>query len=123
MNVGTEGAVKVMNASRGTMLADSCRLATGYLERTRGLLFRPPLREGEGLLIQPCNAVHTFMMGFPIDVLFLDPDRRVLHIIEGMRPQRLSRIVWRAKSTLELPAGTARRTRTQLGDRLVFDSA
>jgi uncharacterized membrane protein (UPF0127 family) len=88
------------------------------MERTRGLLFRPPLVEGEGLLIQPCNSVHTFMMGFPIDVLFLDQERRVVHLVEAMRPQRVSRIVWKAHSTLELPAGTAQRTGTQVGDQL-----
>mgnify|MGYP005840449991 FL=1 len=110
--------MRIVNLSRGSLLADSCRLATGYLSRTRGLLFRPPLADGEGLLIRPCQAVHTFLMGFPIDVLFLDKHNRVVHLIESMPPNRASRFVWRAHSTLELPAGTIARSQTRVGDLL-----
>ncbi len=110
--------MKVVNLSRSVTLVDSGRLATSYWERTRGLLFRPPLAEGEGLLLRPCQAVHTFLMSFPIDVLFLDKHNRVVHLIHAMPPNRASRFVRRAHSTLELPAGTIARTATQVGDLL-----
>lgn len=111
----------VRNLTRGTLLADKCSVATGYFRRARGLLFRPPLAEGEGLLLRPCNAVHTFLMGFPIDVLFLDKQNRLVHLVEWMRPNRATWPVLRARDTLELPAGTARKTGTEVGDLLVFE--
>src|SRR5437667_363339 len=38
----------------------------------RGLLGRDRLEPGEGLLLRPASAVHTFFMRFPIDAVFLD---------------------------------------------------
>ncbi|MHB1007159.1 MAG: DUF192 domain-containing protein [Chloroflexota bacterium] len=116
----TKRNLRVTNESRGAVLAESCGVARSYWARLRGLLFRPPLAEGEGLLIAPCNSVHTFMMGFPIDVIFVDKERRVVHLISSMPPQRASRIVRKARDVIELPAGTAARTGTTVGDVLAL---
>lgn len=112
----------VRNQTRGTTLADRCRMARGFWPRLRGLLFTKPLAEGEGLLIDPCQSVHTVMMSYPIDVLFLNKQGRVAHLIDAMAPYRASRFVWSARSVLELPAGTARQTRTTVGDLLLVES-
>jgi uncharacterized protein len=113
--------VIVKNLTRGNLVADQCRLAEGFWPRLRGLLFTRPLGEGEGLLIDPCQSVHTVMMGYSIDVLFLDKNGRVAHLIDAMRPYRASKFVWSARSVLELPAGTAARTRTAVGDLLLVE--
>jgi len=60
----------------------------------------------EGLWIIPCPMIHTFFMRFSIDVLFLDKELRVRHVVENMMPWRMSRWVFSAHSVLELPAGT-----------------
>jgi uncharacterized membrane protein (UPF0127 family) len=113
--------MRVINQTSGTVLADSCGLAADYWSRARGLLFRPPLRAGEGLLLEGCNAVHTFMMAFPIDVLFLDRQNRLLRIIHSMPPWRANWPVWGAKMALELPAGTAATTGATPGDVLAME--
>ena len=59
----------------------------------------------EGLWIVPCPMIHTFFMRFAIDVLFLDKELRVRHVIENMSPWRMSRWVFSANSVLELPGG------------------
>ena len=41
----------VRNATRGTLLADRCRLADTIVSRGVGLLLSAPLAEGEGLRI------------------------------------------------------------------------
>lgn len=79
---------------------------TNAWERLRGLLGRPPLRADEGLLLVPCASVHTFGMTRPIDVVYLDRDWRILRIVAGLRPGRVS-WTWRAVATLELAAGAA----------------
>jgi uncharacterized protein len=76
--------------------------------RLRGLLARPPLRYDQGLLLCPCNMVHTAGMRYPLDLVFLRHDGRVLHVAQQVPPNRL-RLCWRARSTLELAAGTAAR--------------
>lgn len=74
----------------------------------RGLLGRSGLGTGEGMLFPRTGSVHTMFMRFPIDVVFLDAELRVLAVREGVP-------AWRAvkergaKATLELGAGEAAR--------------
>jgi uncharacterized membrane protein (UPF0127 family) len=75
-------------------------------------------RRGQGLWIVPCHGVHTFAMRFPIDVLYLDQERIVIHIEEELKPWRMAAIRARASSVLELPTGTVRDSRTALGDQV-----
>jgi len=72
------------------------------------------------MYIVPCKWIHMFGMRFPIDVAFLAESGHVLAVHEALRPNRLSRIAWRAEGVLELPAGTLRRTGTRIGDHLQF---
>jgi uncharacterized membrane protein (UPF0127 family) len=83
----------------------------------RGLLGRAALGAGEGLLIRPTSAIHTFFMRFAIDVVFLDRDGVVLEVVPGLRPWRLA-AKRGARSVLELPAGEADARRIWPGDRL-----
>ncbi len=59
-------------------------------------------------------------MRFAIDIVFLDRNDRVIRIASGLQPWRFSPIVWTARKALELPAGTAAHSTTQLGDRIRF---
>jgi uncharacterized membrane protein (UPF0127 family) len=108
----------VSNATRGVTLAARSGRATNPVSRGVGLIGRRGLPEGGGLIIQPCNSVVSFFMRFPIDVLFLDGEGLILHIIETMIPWRASRFVRGSKLVIELPAGTAERTGTQVGDAI-----
>lgn len=78
-------------------------VASKFFQRAKGLIGRRSLPCGEGLLIERCNAIHTFFMKFPIDAVFLDRHGRVVRIVRAIRPWRL--IVWggwRAAKVLEL---------------------
>ena len=57
--------------------------AETFFERARGLILREPPRRGCGMLIPKCNAVHTFFMGYPIDVHFLDRHGQRLEILKS----------------------------------------
>jgi hypothetical protein len=83
----------------------------------RGLLGRRSLEGGEGILLRPAASVHTWFMLFPIDVVFLDRDLRVLRVVSQLRPWRA---VWRrgAASVLELAAGECTARGVGVGDRL-----
>ena len=78
------------------------KVARTFAERARGLIGTKSLPEGEGLLIEKCNAIHTFFMSFPIDATFLDGQDRVVKTVRNIRPWRF--LVWggwRAKKVLE----------------------
>lgn len=114
--------VRVRNVSRRAVLAEAAGIATNSRERRTGLLKHTSLPDGEGLWIAPCEAVHTFGMKFAIDVLFLDKKNRVVKIRARMPKRRIAGS-FRAASVLELPAGTAERTGTAVGDELAFEQA
>jgi uncharacterized protein len=92
---------------------------TGAKRRT-GLLKHERLESGEGLWISPCEAVHTFFMKFPIDLVYVDRKNKVRKVRNSVPAWRLSACL-PAHSVVELPAGTAQQSRTQVGDELVFD--
>ncbi len=78
------------------------------------------LEAGEGLWIVPCEAVHTFFMKFPIDLVYLDKEKVVKKVRHAVPAWRLSGCLT-ARSVLELPAGTAEQTGTKPGDRLAIE--
>jgi uncharacterized protein len=109
--------VAIRNATRGTLIAKRAEVAGSGAKRSKGLLGRKGLDPGEGMWIVPCEAVHTFFMQFPIDLIYLDRSHRVKKTRTAMPAWRLSACLT-AHSILELPAGTIVKTRTQRGDLL-----
>jgi uncharacterized membrane protein (UPF0127 family) len=109
----------VINVTRNTLLADRCQFANSFWSRLIGLLGRKTITEGEGLLLDRCQAIHTNGMRFPLDVLSLDKDLRILRTIENLQPFRI-RILTNAAFVLELPTATINRTQTVVGDKVEF---
>jgi uncharacterized membrane protein (UPF0127 family) len=103
----------------GEIMCDRCVVADSAFSRARGLLGRSSLPEGEGLLLRPASAIHTWFMRFPIDAVFLAEDGTVLRIAAELRP-------WRAagrrgaRAVLELAAGECARRGLRTGDRLTL---
>jgi uncharacterized protein len=119
MAASTIQSMRALNRTRGTVLCEQLESAGGLAGQSRGLLGRDGLASGAGMLFVssvPLMWMHMFFMRFPIDIVFLDREGRVLHICYQLRPWRLSPIVWRARKALELPAGAAASASTQPGD-------
>ncbi|MFY9585695.1 MAG: DUF192 domain-containing protein [Candidatus Acidiferrales bacterium] len=112
-------AVYVYNQTRDTFVATEVTVADTYLRRLVGLLGKTKrwARPGRGLWIIPSHGIHTVGMLFPIDLIFLDQTKQVVHIEEHVRPFSISNISMRANSVLELPTHTVFRTGTCIGDR------
>ena len=72
---------------------------------------------GEGLWIVPCEAVHTFFMRFPIDLVYLDRKKQIKKVRSSVGAWRLSACLT-AHSVMELPAGTISETRTERADTI-----
>jgi hypothetical protein len=113
--------VTVRMSSTGETIA-CASVANTPLRRMRGLLGRSGLEEGDGLVIDPCSSVHTCFMRFAIDVVFVDRDGRVLRAVERMSPFRFAAGGFRARRTLELPAGTIARAGLAPGAMLAMES-
>ena len=114
------GGVYVYNRTRQTFVATEVVVADTYMRRLIGLLgkTRRWARPGRGLWIIPSCGVHTIGMLFPIDLVFIDRECRVVSIQEFVRPFRISRVCLKATSVLEFPAYTIHRSATEIGDTL-----
>jgi len=108
----------IINLDKNTWLATKVRKADNFLTRLLGLVKRKKLGPEEALWLVPSKGVHTVGMKFPIDVIFLDRNNRVVDMVPAMVPYRATKIHLTAYSALELPKGTVKKSRTEAGDRL-----
>ncbi len=115
--------VRAWNVTRDVELGDRVVVADSHWTRLRGMLGRPEPKEGEGLLLRPCRAVHMYGMRFPLDVAFLTADGRVVELYPSLEPSRRSRVHRDAIAALELRAGSLETSGTQIGDEIQFKSA
>jgi hypothetical protein len=112
----------VYEESVGRCLVPKVWRAASSWEKMRGLLGRPRLAEGEGLLIDSCAMVHTFGMRYPLDLAFLDPRGRVCKLVTSLAPARCAGSLG-AETTLELAPGALDRLQLKVGDRLAWKEA
>lgn len=108
------------NRTRSAYLATQLAVAKTHWLRFRGLMWRDTASfgAGQGLWIVPSQGVHTFAMRFPIDVVYLDGERVVVHVEKSLKPWRVAPLRWRAVSVLELPENTLSVTNTAVGDKI-----
>lgn len=113
-------AAYAYNRTRQAFLASRLEIAATHWARLRGLLLTSPahFNEGNGLWISPSRGVHTIGMRYSIDVVYLNRDRKVIHVEENVKPWRMTRILGDAESVLELPAHTVWQTCTKPGDEI-----
>ncbi len=115
--------VTITNETRGTLLGDRVQVADTSLSRMVGLLGRRELDAGGGLWIKPSSGVHTFFMRFPIDVIGLNRDLRVVKLWYHLAPYRVTSVSLQLRSVIELPAGHITGCNVEVGDVLRVSAA
>lgn len=111
----------VINKDSQERLVRSLNIANTFKKRFFGLMTMKELQSDEGLILAPCNGVHTFFMKFPIDVLYLDKDNRIIEIFTQVEPWRVLPASKNTCSVMELPGGTIAKTGTKKGHRLSIE--
>lgn len=106
---------------RGTPV--DARLAVTREEQIRGLSGTQSLPDGEGLLFvyaEPSRSgIWMKDMNYPIDVLWISEEGKIVHIVENMRPESYPQAYYPdedATYVLELPSGFVEIHGTQEGD-------
>lgn len=114
------GEHQAFNVSSDQMLAELLEVTRTENERQQGLVGAQPIRDNEGLLITPCEMIHTRGLAVSIDVVYIDDHNRVVGVDEKLSPNTEGSAYKAVAKVLELPAGTIRRTNTKVGDQLKF---
>ncbi len=89
----------------GKLVLERVAPYSSWRERARGLISRPPPPDGAAVLLVPCRGVHTWFMRYPIDVVFLDAESRIVRVVANLAPGRAASGGRRAAAVLELPSG------------------
>jgi uncharacterized protein len=112
------------NITKKTELAKDIMLCESLHSQMKGLMFSRKIEDKALIMVfqkERIVALHMMFVFFPIDIIFLDRNRKVVEMVKGAKPF-ISHILPKEKAlyVIELPAGTIRKSRTRLGDRLAF---
>jgi len=109
------------------MIASDVRELRSFWARGWGFMGkkRPvePHGGGYGYLFRKTGSLHSFFMRFDLDVLYLDREDRVVKVVRGLRPWRLSLGGSGARHAVEAPAGEMKLDGVVVGDMVEFRSA
>lgn len=115
------GVLTVTNVTaKGAVVAKRAEHARTFWRRLLGLMGRSGLPSDGGLLISGDSSIHTFFMRFPIDVVYLDREGRVLRRDPRMGPGRIGPVVRGCAHVLELAPGRLDDVPVEVGDQLTW---
>lgn len=101
-----ENKIYKLKMINGIIVCHKMIQAKNMISRMIGLMFAEAMPDCDGFLISPGKSIHTFFMRFPLDIVFLDKNFKVVKIIHNMKPWRMTGVYFRAHHALEMKAGT-----------------
>jgi len=115
----------MIEITRGGKRLCTAGVANTFFSRFRGLMLSSGLAEDEGLLIEysrhlGSKSVHGFFMRFPLDLVFIDSEKRVVEIAR-LRQWGYYNPKADCRWVLELNTGFSERQGLKVGDVLSFD--
>jgi uncharacterized membrane protein (UPF0127 family) len=113
--------MKIYNSTQNNIIADEGKVAENFFTRSVGLLSRKSISDTEALIIKPCCSIHTFIMKFTIDVLFVNKKNEIVALYENMEPWRILPIHFSSHYVIELSAGQISAKNIQKGDIINLD--
>jgi uncharacterized membrane protein (UPF0127 family) len=110
----------LINQRTKTVIATQERILTTTREQARGLMFT---KKKEFCLIfhfQNTKKIsfHMWFVWYPIDIIFLDNDRRIIEMKERFLPFHTYTPKQPIKSAIELPKGSIQKGAIKIGDIL-----
>ncbi|MBW2970946.1 DUF192 domain-containing protein [Candidatus Woesearchaeota archaeon] len=114
----------IRNLTNRKVLASNSKICTSTFSKALGLMFSKKIKDRGFVFVfnrEQRIMLHMVFVFFPIDILFLDSNNRVVDIKQNARPFQL-RIAPRAKASyvIELPTSTISKSGTKVGDMIKF---
>jgi uncharacterized membrane protein (UPF0127 family) len=108
------------NISKNKVVVENIIMADSFAKRLKGLMGKKALGKSEALMLMSCKSIHTCFMRFPIDVVFLDMNYKVIQMRENLQPWRMLGGKKKAYFVLELTEGTIAYKGISVGDILIM---
>jgi uncharacterized protein len=113
----------IKNKTKKKIICSNKKILSGIFEKAKGLMFSMPIKDTGYVFVFDTPRridLHMFFVFFPIDLLFLDADKRVIEMKNNFLPFTLYYSARKANYVIELPNGTVKDTKTELGDAILF---
>lgn len=111
--------MKVLNLTKNTVCVRHLQKAQSFSARLTGMIGKD-FSHFDGMLFDRCNAVHTFFMKIPLDILFVSREGEVLKRVENFPPWKPFCGCKNSFYVIELEGGSLTRSGTEEGDQLSF---
>ena len=111
--------------SNGKCIASDMEFAQGLLSQTKGLMFRKRISDDYALVFVLAKprmiSIHMLFVWFPIDVLFLDENKRIVKTAHLRSWTGLASSSEKIKYIIEIPEGSIPKNGLVVGEGLIFD--
>ncbi len=111
----------IKNKTKNIVLVDETKHCKSILSKAKGLMFTSGIKN-KGLVFyfpkEQINSLHMVFVFYPIDVLFLDKDRKVVEIKRNFKPFSAYIPKKKSKYVIELPKNTTKSV--ELGNTIEF---
>ena len=119
----------IRNLTKKNIVSMTTERAESSAQKAKGLMFRKSMPEEHALLMEfgseGKHGIWMLCMRFPIDIVYLDRNKKVISIVENARPVSINPFTWKifhperpARYVVELPAGKSFQKRIEKGDVL-----
>lgn len=107
----------IRNKSKNTVIARNFVKKT-FLGKLNGLMGK---KTPKAMIFKTRFGIHTFFLNFPIDVVIVDKNKKIVAVKESLKPNRV--LFWNIKydTVIELPFGSLEKSKTLKGDFLQFN--
>ena len=111
----------LINKTKNIILAKDYKICKSFLSKAIGLMlsFKPKtllfIWENEKI-----RNIHMILVFFPIDVIWLNKNKKVIDMRESIIPFLITTTNKPAKYIIELPEGTIKKTKTKKKDSIKF---
>ena len=109
------------NKRNNKTLSQNSEICKNNFSKALGLMFS---RKPKTLIFvfnkEKIISLHMFFVFYPIDVLFLNKNKKIVQLKENFKPFRIIIPKKPAKYIIELPNNTIKKTNTKVGDILNF---
>jgi uncharacterized membrane protein (UPF0127 family) len=111
-----------VNETKKQILAKKARFCKSEFSKIRGLMFTKRIKKALIFVFrkESLQHIHMFFVWYPIDVLWLDKNKKIVQLKENLKPFRIILAKRPAKYIIELGDGTIRKTKTELDDIISF---